>query len=200
VASAFALDLGNGLTLVGDVRTGISVNSVDDGKDDNNDTMLKPWNQDAELGFRVRTTFTYAGDWGGATIRFQADPNAAYRSNATSASTPVYSPFAYVKWAYGWANFLDKKIVVYGGQDIDQLWGTAKLGAHVFDESLDGVRGVRVAFNLIPELSFGFAIPFPQTSPAETSLGKFFGSTIFGGLYKSSLVSGMFGVKLAPST
>ncbi|MDR1096129.1 MAG: hypothetical protein LBL31_07045, partial [Spirochaetaceae bacterium] len=132
-ASAFALDLGNGLTVTGEVKAGLSVNSGDDGKDATDDNTAKAWNQDAERAYRIRTTFGYAGDWGGAKIRLQADGNAEIITVPAAANPEVYRPDIFTQFAYGWADFLEKKVVVYGGLAMEDLWGLGKLSANVFD-------------------------------------------------------------------
>ncbi|MDR1095386.1 MAG: hypothetical protein LBL31_03255, partial [Spirochaetaceae bacterium] len=100
-------------------------------------------------------------------------------------------------YAYGWANLLGGKIVVSGGDIGDDLWGLGKLAANVFDPSLDAVDGARVEFKLVDGLSFGYALPLTGTAQP---IGDVFGSSVFGGLYKSGLVSGAFGVALHPGT
>jgi hypothetical protein len=177
VASAYAIDFGNGLTLEGEVKAGLSVDYAD--KDDDSLTA-KSLNDDAGESFRIRTTFNYAADWGGAKIRLQ--------STGGDFGAPR---------VYGWGNFLGNKIVVHGGKGIDDLWGLGKLSENVFDPSVDGVDGVRVAFNLLDGLSFGYALPVKS---AAQPIGDFFGSSVFGGLYKSSLVTAAFGVALNPAT
>jgi hypothetical protein len=178
--AVFALDLGNGLTVAGEVKAGLAVESEDDGKTDTDDTTARAWNQDAKEVFRIRTTFEYTADWGGAKIRFQS----------------VGGDFSAAK-AYGWGNFLDKKVVVYGGKGLDDLWGLGKLSANVFDPSVDGVDGIRLAFNLVDGLSLGYALP---VTAAKQPIADVFGSSVFGGLYKSDLVTVALGVALNPGT
>jgi hypothetical protein len=190
VASAYALDLGNGLTIDGEVKTGLGVFTEDDGVDTTDDTLLGGWNDDAGKAIRIRTAFTYATDLGGIKIRMES----------------LGAAFDPAK-AFGWANFLDKKVVVHGGKGIDDLWGLGKLSENVFDPNVDGVNGVRVAFNLIDGLGFGIALPMEAYNPDSTStnpqtaqpVGDVFSSSVFAGLYTSPLVSGAFGVKLNPS-
>jgi hypothetical protein len=214
-AGAFAIDLGNGLTVAGEVKAGLAVRTADDGIDDTTDTRLRAWNQDAGQILRTRLTATYEGDWGGAKIRFQ--------------STGFGGNFA-PAFAYGWANFLDKKIVLYAG-DMDgaatDLWGLGKL-ANIFDPAIDGVNGVRVEFKVVDGLSFGFALPldqityysyeYPSTGvwddtahdwatvsedfqekTENRTLGAVFGGAVFGGLYKSDLFSAVAALRLYPA-
>jgi hypothetical protein len=187
--SAFAVDLGNGFTLVGEVKTGLAVETADDGNGDTDDTTAKGWNQDAERALRVRLTAGYAADWGGAKIRFQSDEK--------EPGPGEQGTLFFTKFAYGWANILGGKIVVSGGQAIEDIWGLGKLSANVFDPSLDGVNGVRIAFNLVDGLSFGVALPF---SAGAQPIGDVFGSTVFGALYKSDFISGAVSLALHPGT
>jgi hypothetical protein len=178
-ASAFAINLVEGLTLAGEVKAGLSVNSGDDGKDATDDTTAKAWNNDAGQINRARLTFAYTGGWGGAKIRLQS----------LGFAGAVTAPYA-----YGWANLLDGKIVVSGGDIGDDLWGLGKL-ANVFDPNLDAVDGARVEFKLFDGLSFGYALPL-----TEGAIGDVFGSSIVGALFKSSFISGAFGLALHPGT
>jgi hypothetical protein len=198
VASAYAIDLGNGLTLTGEVKTGVRVLTQADNNDDTEDTRVQGYNNDAGQILRNRLTFAYDSDLGGGKIRLEG---LGYDT----------SGYFYEKYAYAWANFLEKKIVVYGGHIGDDLWGLGKLSINVFDPSLDAVKGVRVAFNVVDGLSFGFALPFdsvtygtwsnnawsPRTSDGGT-LGSFFGRAVIGGVYKSDLVSGAATLRLYP--
>jgi hypothetical protein len=182
VASAFALDLGEGLTLTGEVKSGIGVFSADDGEGDTDDTKIKFYNNDAGKDFRGRLTFLYDADWGGGKIRLHSEGGS---------SAPVSVPYG-----YGWANFLEKKIVLYGGWIGDDLWGLGKLSQNVFDTSFDGVTGARIAFNnLVDGLSFGVAFPL-LNSPQD--IGDAFASTIIGALYKSEFFSIAADLKLNP--
>jgi hypothetical protein len=199
-ASAFAIDFGNGLTLAGEVKAGVRVLSQGDGNDDTEDTSASFYNADAGQNLRYRLTFGYTGDWGGAKIRLQSDD-----SNVSTGSDSVGF---YAKYAYGWINLLDGKVVVSGGHIGDDLWGLGKLGANVFDPSLDAVIGARVAFNIVDGLSFGVAFPFNgvtyynydssefKKKTGARTLGDAFGGAVIGGLYKSSLFSAAAGVRL----
>jgi hypothetical protein len=146
---------------------------------------------------RVRLTAGYEADWGGAKIRLQSLSGENFGT----------------KFAYGWANFLDKKIVVSGGLAIEDLWGLGKLSDNVFDPNVDSVNGVRVALNLIDGLSFGFALPVDQvtyynyttvggvsstSTKGNVTIGNLFGGVVIGGLYKSDFISAAAGVRLHP--
>jgi hypothetical protein len=185
-ASAFAVDLGNGLTATGEVKTGVKVGTTDDGNDDTTDTKVEGRNEDAGKDFRTRLTLAYTGDWGGAKIRFQGlgfgGDNAAY---------------FHTKYAYGWANLLDSKIVLSGGIIGDDLWGLGKLGANVFDPALDNVAGVRAEFKVVDDLSFGLVW---QVIDGGKIIDHAVQSWVFGGLYKSSLVSVAASLAVKPET
>jgi hypothetical protein len=220
VAGLSALDLGNGLTVTGEVKTGLRVESKDDSPefdpdafdstpanwpqkdvgvaaaDNSDDTRASLWNDDAADDLRTRLTFSYAGDQGGAELRLFKDKD-----------SPTAVDLAY---AYGWANFLDKKIVVYGGKIGGDLWGLGKLPINAFDPSLDKVTGVRAAFNVVPGLSFGFALPLDQVTypfwdgsnwdsgTGNRTLGAVFGGAVIGGLYTSDFVSAAATLQLHP--
>jgi hypothetical protein len=184
----FAIDLGNGLTAAVEVRTGIAVETADDGDEDTAyDTTARFWNDDAGQTFRPRLTLGYSADWGGAKLRLEAP---GYTQSAAS-------PF-YARYAYGWANFLDKKIVFTGGNlgGIDHLWGTAKLSGYVIDSQFDALKGVRVEFKLVDGLSFGFGLPVGD----KLTIDHVGGSWVLGGLYKSSLFSVVASAQFFPGT
>ncbi|MDR0638964.1 MAG: hypothetical protein LBG27_08735 [Spirochaetaceae bacterium] len=182
----FALDVGNGLTIAGEVKTGIRADSVDDGNEDTAyDTKVRGFNNDADKDFRTRLTVTYSGDWGGAKIRFQS----------LSFGGDTTAPFT-TKYAYGWANLLDSKIVLSGGVIGDDLWGLGKLGANVFDPSVDAITGVRAEFKIVDGLSFGGGLVVKEALTIDHA----FGGWVVGGLYKSSLISAALGVALKPGT
>jgi hypothetical protein len=197
VANAFALDLGNGLTLNGEVKTGLRVATTADESEDTDDTTAGGYNDDADAQLRVRLTAGYEADWGGAKIRLQSLGGAQF--------VP--------RFAYGWANFLDKKIVVSGGLAIEDIWGLGKLSDNVFDPNVDEVNGVRVALNIVDGLSFGFALPVDQVTyynrvtessvavntKKDVTIGNLFGGVVIGALYKSDLVSAAAGVRLYPA-
>jgi hypothetical protein len=179
--SAFALDLGNGLTAAGEVKTGLNVGTVSDAKDEGDyKTKVEPWNDDAGASFRTRLTLGYTGDWGGAKIRFQSGGGDFF-----------------AKYAYGWANLLDSKIVLSAGIIGDDLWGLGKLGANVFDPAIDNVTGVRAEFKLLDGLSFGAAWKGPSEA---TDIDKALQAWVIGGLYKSSLFSVAASLGINPAT
>jgi hypothetical protein len=88
-------------------------------------------------------------------------------------------------------------VVVYGGKGLDDLWGLGKLSENVFDPSVDGVDGVRIAVKPIAGLSLGYALPF-QLTPQPVA--DAFRSSIFGALYKSDLFSVALSAALKPAT
>jgi hypothetical protein len=202
VASAFALDLGEGLTLTGEVKSGLKLYTEEtDGDDDTANTSIGFYNNDAGAPLRVRLTANYDVDWGGVKVRLQGGPQ------SIDPKVTGFGPFplgdnVLVKYAYGWANFLDKKITAYGGKIGDDLWGLGKLSINVFDPALDAgdQTGLRVAFKLIDGLNFGLMFPLTSfaNAPAGQEVGAFFGSTIFGVLYTSDFISGAAGLALHP--
>jgi hypothetical protein len=176
-ASLSAIDLGNGVTVTGEVKAGVKVETADDDAGATEDTVISPWNDDAGKGLRTRLTFNYAGDLGGVKFRFNAEGEKA---------TPTMA------YAYGWANFLEKKIVVYGGNIGDDLWGLGKLSDSVFHpsfRSLDAVNGVRAAFNVVDGLSFGVSLPSKAGSEKGAVVSDYFTGPVIGALYKSDVFS-----------
>jgi hypothetical protein len=187
--------------VAGEVKAGFGVVSEDDGVDDTEDTRVKGENSDTgdtNLPLRTRLTFGYDSDLGGAKARLEA-------SNFHSDAAPNYVAMPF---AFGWANFLDKKIVVYGGKIDGNLWGLGALSINAFDPGLDAVTGVRAAFNVVPGLSFGFALPVDKvdyvstygSSPtkADRTVAAFFGGAVFGALYTSDLFGVAATMKLNP--
>jgi hypothetical protein len=209
--SVFALDFGNGFSLVGELATGLSVDSADDGKDDTVDTRIQPNNDDAGVKFRARLTFQYKNDIGGVKVRLQSRPDKGgteYIPSNTSA------PF-FTRYAYGWVNLLDNKITVYGGQlGVDALWNHGRLPANVIDNSLDTDHlGIRAEFKVVEGLNFGFLLPFEPLSFSYTAtgaggstsaenksrtLGDAFGNMTFGAYYGSDLFKVVAALKLHP--
>jgi hypothetical protein len=140
---------------VGEVKTGLAVETKDDGKDDTGDTTAYGQNDDAGVGIRNRLTFGYAAGWGGAKIRLQ--------SVDLGAVVPAY--------AYGWVNLLGSRIVVYGGKIGDDLWGTGQLPDKIIDKNFDNVNGVRVEIRPVAGLSVGFGLPFDPVTYGLTPAG-----------------------------
>jgi hypothetical protein len=226
-AGAFAVDLGNGLTVTGEIKTGLKVLTKDDGIESTEDTRAFGYNQDAGDVMRNRLTFGYTGDWGGAKLRLSALGSA----NLAPA----------LDFAYGWANFVGSKLVVYGGKIDGNLWGTGNLSVKVIDKGVDALNGVRFEIKPVAGLSVGFGLPFDpinyyrydaggkQTttwvdeneneavdsgeSTTETSdptwvtriansgrtIGNVFGGAVIGGLYKSDLFNVAATVRLYPT-
>ncbi|MDR0639687.1 MAG: hypothetical protein LBG27_12440 [Spirochaetaceae bacterium] len=196
VANMFAIDFGNGLTAAGEVKAGIRVDSADDGSEDTSyDTKVYTYNNDADKSFRTRLTLGYTGDWGGAKIRFES-LGAPAEAKATFAT----------KYAYGWANLLDSKIVLSGGAIGDDLWGLGKLSTNVFDPSIDAITGVRAEFKLVEGLSFGAGLAVPvsdtktYTDVTNATIDHVAGGWVIGGLYKSDFFSAALGAAFKPGT
>jgi hypothetical protein len=202
-ASAFALDLGNGLTLSGEVTTGFRVDSVDDGVSATDDTSVHYGNGDqAVLG---QLTFEYTADRGGVKLVLKS----AHKPKADAAE--LDDGAFQIPTAVGYVNLFGGKVVITGGKDIGDKWGLGKLHANAFDPSLDGVNGLRAAFNVVDGLSFGIALPLDpikykdydgssdyDIKTADRKIGHFLGGVVLGALYTSDLFSGAAGVRLYP--
>ncbi|MDR1469942.1 MAG: hypothetical protein LBT00_11695 [Spirochaetaceae bacterium] len=236
----FAIDLGNGLTLEGEVKTGLKVNTADDRPkvgstpaafnpdnyvapsgnadkpavdqaEDSDNTTVSLWNNDAGATYRARLTANYAGDLAGAKLVLGTVDGLASTDPESGWNGGGFYAYTY----YGWANFLDKKVVVYGGKiTADDLWDLGKLPINAFDPDIDTVNGIRAAFNIVDGLSFGFSLPLDQievsvaddgsggwaaATPQNRTLGAVLGGAAFGGLYKSDFISAAAGVKLFPA-
>jgi hypothetical protein len=90
----------------------------------------------------------------------------------------------YYDYAFGWVNLLDKKIVIYGGQIDGNLWGSGG----VVDKNFDSGKAVRVALNVVPGLSFGFALPVPTDA---APIADVFGGLAFGAKYTAADMLGL---------
>jgi hypothetical protein len=198
-AGAFAIDLGNGLTIAGEVKTGLKIGTQDDGDDDTDDTRIEPFNNDYGGLIRVRTTFQYENEAGGAKIRLQA------RNYTGDENKDVPTGYFTAKYAYGWFNLLDSQIRLSAGAIGDDVWGQGQI-QNVFDPSYDAVSGVRAQFKFVEGLDFGLALPVTQfTDPTDSTkmewplLGEFVGSAIIGGLYTSDAFKVAATVKLNPN-
>ncbi|MDR1230943.1 MAG: hypothetical protein LBK61_06030 [Spirochaetaceae bacterium] len=183
----------------GEVGTGFGIRSSDDGKDDTPNTMARAWDGDRDLTASV--TFSYENEAGGAKVKGVGE-----FADASGSSNGVLK----VGTAFGWANFLDKKIVVHAGKDFGGKWGLGELHTNAFDPSVDGVDGARVAFNIVDNLSFGVALPLIQEVSVGQKSGKnqvaillpfgnFFGNVAVGGLYKTDLFSVSAGIRVHPA-
>jgi hypothetical protein len=199
--------LGNGLELAGTVKTGISVQSADDGNDDTEDTKVKFWHDDADL--LGEFTFTYTGDWGGAKARFAAQAPGYVAKDDTPTLSDKERWFR-MPFAYGWVNLLDNKVVLTAGHIDGNAWGLGKI-TNAFDPSFDAVKGVRVEFKVVDGLNFGFALPVDQVTAyaydssfeaktVDRTIGQVFGGAVFGALYQSGFISGVAAARLTPAT
>jgi hypothetical protein len=195
----FAADVGDGFTITGEVKSGFGVFSQDDGNDDNgDDTYIQAWNNDAGNAFRFRVNLGWAGDVGGTKFRLQArdDQEGAYVT---------------LPKAFGWVNLLDKKIVIWGGHGVDNLYGTGG----IVDDNVDGEADlVRLEVRPIDGLSLSFGVPIPilggskaitynaNTYNAEysnkLSLGNTFGASRFGAKFSNDTLTASVSARLNP--
>ena len=192
VTGAFAIDVGNGLSILGEVKAGLKVFSRgDDDNSDTDETRVEPWNDDAGESLRTRLTFQYDVDAGGVKIRQQAIGAGGFTT----------------KYAYGWLNLLDKQIRLSAGQIGDDVWGLGKI-TNVFDPSHDAVGGVRAQFKFVEGLDFGLALPLSSLNrrvgegasaePVWPLVGEFLGGAVIGGLYTSDAFKVVAALKLIP--
>jgi hypothetical protein len=203
-AAAFAIDLGNGLEIDGQIMTGVKVETP---VDPSGDTKVSLEHSDATHSnqYHPFVGFRYTADWGGARVRFDVNHTTVLLSPLDGSVYPV----TIMPIAYGWVNLLESKIVISAGTIAEAIWGLGELSSNVFDPDFDGVKGVRVAFNdLVDGLSFGCALPVPipggldispvmePTSPI--AIGDMFGSAVFGAKYISSVFSAVAALDLVP--
>jgi hypothetical protein len=196
----FAADVGEGFTITGEVKSGFGVFSQDDEVDNGDDTYIRAWNNDAGNAFRFRLNFGWAGDVGGTKFRIQArDDNEG-----------VYTTMAK---AFGWVNLLDKKIVIWGGHGVDNIYGTAG----VVDDNVDGEADlVRLEVRPIDGLSLAFGVPIPILGGSiqqdtngdgkpetldysnKVSLGNTFGASRFGAKFSNDTLTVLVSARLNP--
>jgi hypothetical protein len=189
--SIFAVDLGDGFTLGGEVKSGFGIFSQDDGDDDNgDDTYIQALNDDAGSPLRGRLNFGWAGDVGGTKFRLQAN------SGTDAVTMPK---------AFGWVNLLDKKIVIWGGHGVDDIYGTGADDV-LYYKNVDGGDQVRIEVRPIGGLSLAFGLPLPigestimgQTINNQRSLANAFGGSMFGAKFSNDTLTALVSARLNP--
>jgi hypothetical protein len=185
-AGAFAIDLGNGFTLEGEVKAGFKVETKDDGYVINPDDL---YNKAEDPG-----VVTFPGGTGDATKKadvalkddsdntraslWNEDAGKYFRTRLTlgydveqggakirlQTNDSLNDSKIGVEYAYGWAHFLGKKITVSVGKIDGHAWGLGKLHTNAFDPGFDALTGARAEFKLVEGVSFGFALPLDEVS------------------------------------
>jgi hypothetical protein len=169
--SLFALDLGNGLTLEGEVLGGVRIIG-EDGHAMKSEATYDDWE---DVPTRFRLTATYKTERFGLAGRYE------YRIDAPARDT----------WAYGWINFLDKMVVLYTGKIDPNHWGTKG----DLDANLDGgIIGTKVVVDLKPvidqPITLGFALPL-NNGPGSFTNGFDFDNAFKGYDTKGGIAMGV---------
>ncbi|GHU16728.1 hypothetical protein FACS1894163_06610 [Spirochaetia bacterium] len=161
----FAADLGEGLSISGEISSGINAESSD------GDTYVSLWHDDGGNA-RALLTFEWATDAGG--FKTQLKGIAGYDGNASSVTVP---------WAWGWVNLFNNKATLVAGKIDSNVWGLGNLSTNAFDPNLDAVGGARLEIKPIDGLNLGVALPLPD-GPGVVDISKYF-NIVFGALYKA---------------
>ncbi|GAB6391995.1 MAG: hypothetical protein MdMp014T_1368 [Treponematales bacterium] len=175
---AFALDVGNGLTLEGEAAGGIQVVTKDD------DTKIALYNDDAGAN-RVRLIAGYSGGIIGAKLRLESKLDYFQISGIPTGSdiSGNIAGEAALLQGYGWANLAGGKVVLAGGDIFDALYGTGG----VIDKDVGVGPGVRVEVKPIEGLSFAVGLPL---SAEANDIGDQFENIRFGASYTSKAFTG----------
>ena len=134
-ASLFA----EGLSVNGFIRSGISINPK--GETVKTDTWL-PGDYFGG-GSRLRLNIKYDGDKGGATFRYQKD--------GSFASSDWFNA-GNIKWAIGYAKFLDGKIIAEAGKLVDTYTSTGGWEDGTFGDNAGAGIGARVVISPVEGL------------------------------------------------
>ncbi len=134
-ASLFA----EGLSVNGFIRSGISINPK--GETVKTDTWL-PGDYFGG-GSRLRLNIKYDGDKGGATFRYQKD--------GSFASSDWFNA-GNIKWAMGYAKFLDGKIIAEAGKLVDTYTSTGGWEDGTFGDNAGAGIGARVVISPVEGL------------------------------------------------
>ena len=134
-ASLFA----EGLSVNGFIRSGISINPK--GETVKTDTWL-PGDYFGG-GSRLRLNIKYDGDKGGATFRYQKD--------GSFASSDWFNA-GNIKWAMGYAKFLDGKIIAEAGKLVDTYTSTGGWEDTTFGDNEGAGIGARVVVSPVEGL------------------------------------------------
>ncbi|GHU16743.1 hypothetical protein FACS1894163_06660 [Spirochaetia bacterium] len=187
----FAADLGEGLTISGEIASGISAISREEGDDDV--TRVSFWHDDGGNA-GAHLTFVWEGDAGGFKTRFKGAAGAD--GNASSVTIP---------WAWGWINLFNNKATIVAGKIDSNAWGLGNLSTNAFDPNLDAVAGARLEIKPIDGLNLGVALPLLDGDVVKNypNMGKDISknfSIAFGALYKAPVFEIAVAAKINPET
>ncbi|GAB6393654.1 MAG: hypothetical protein MdMp014T_3027 [Treponematales bacterium] len=166
--SLFALDLGKGFTLGGEVVAGVKVVTNDDG-DTSIAALYDDWGDTLP---RLRLNAAWSNDVFGVKGRVQVTngvPNGAF--------------------GFGWINF-GKYATLYTGNIDDSHFGT---GDVVFNKNWDSGTGLKLLIKPIEALTIGAYVPFDVSGTDASSAGDdiedAFGNMTIGASFKHQVVS-----------
>jgi hypothetical protein len=170
----FAVDLGNGVSLAGEIVTGAIIKT--DGPADT--TKFYAGHSDPDLN-RLRLTLGYASDIFGFSYRLEAKEfNSMSQTNHQGAQTLDTA------FAYGWVDLLDSKIRLVGGKIDSNAWGLGKV-INFDDPAFDDVLGARVEFKVVDGLNFGLALPLRYPGATSVEIDKSLTNFILGAFYSA---------------
>jgi len=158
--SAFAIDLGNGFRLDGEVVSGLRIATQDESVD------VTPKHDD-EGNPRFRLAAVYESSIHGLKGRLQ------YQMQDDPEALPLDG------FAFGWLKF-GQYASLYAGIIDDSHFGTGG----VIDKNLDAVTGVKLLITPVPTLALGFAIPV-----TEKTIGNTFRNLVFGAKYSTKVIT-----------
>ncbi|GHV27428.1 hypothetical protein AGMMS4952_09080 [Spirochaetia bacterium] len=182
----FAIDLPDGLSISGEVKSGLRIQGQDHGNDAD-DIKVSAYNDDAGDTYRFRLNLGWAGDIGGTKLRFQArgdEGTGDHQDNVAGARLAK---------AFGWVNLLDKKIVIWGGHGTDDIYG---VGA-IVDDNVDGGDVARVEVRPITGLSIAWGLPIPINGNT-LAIDDFFASSRIGAKYSNDFITIIASARLNP--
>ncbi|GAB6391268.1 MAG: hypothetical protein MdMp014T_0641 [Treponematales bacterium] len=165
--SLFALDLGSGFTLGGEVVGGVKVTSDDDGNT-SIEALYDDWGDTLP---RLRLNAAWSNDVFGVKGRLQV-------TDWSSAGG----------FGFGWINF-GKYVTLYTGSIDDSHFGT---GDVAFNKNVDSGDGFKLLIKPIEALTIGAYVPFNLNTDIEDA----FGNMTIGASFKHQVVSVTAALKL----
>jgi hypothetical protein len=180
----YAADLPDGLSISGEIKTGVGIFTQDDGDDDTANTYGQAWNDDAGNKFRARLAIGWKNDRAGAKVRFQ------YRDNKYGNGTVADS----IEKAFGWVNLFNKKFVIWGGHGVDDIYGVGG----VVDDDVDSGAGIRLELRLIDGLSIAYGLPLSfDADEYAKSMVNIVRESRFGAKYANDFITVIGSFRLA---
>lgn len=167
----FAVDLPDGLSVTGEVKTGLRIDAYD------GDTAGYGYNNDAGENFRARVNVDLVGERGGVKTRFQV----------------LNTDAATMARAFGFVNLFNKHVVVWGGLGVEDIYGVGG----VVDTDVDGGHSARLEVRPIEGLSIAWGLPF-SLEGNKGDAGYVFGSSRIGAKYANDFITVIASFRLNP--